>query len=95
MDNRRAIYIPFAQAVPKVATIDPNYCNMLKNGKCGVCAKVCSAGAIDYKQTDTFIEQEYGAIVAATASTPSIFPNSTNLPTARVRTWCPASSLSA
>ena len=29
------------------------------------------------------------------ASTPSIFPNSTNLPTARVRTWCPASSLSA
>ena len=31
MDNRRAIYIPFAQAVPKVATIDPNYCNMLKN----------------------------------------------------------------
>ena len=30
MDMRRAIYIPFAQAVPKVATIDPNYCNMLK-----------------------------------------------------------------
>ena len=24
LDNRRAIYIPFAQAVPKVATIDPN-----------------------------------------------------------------------
>ena len=70
MDNRRAIYIPFAQAVPKVATIDPNYCSMLKNGKCGVCAKVCSAGAIDYKQTDTFIEQEYGAIVAATGFNP-------------------------
>ena len=70
MDKRRAIYIPFAQAVPKVATIDPNYCNMLKNGKCGVCAKVCSAGAIDYKQTDTFIEQEYGAIVAATGFNP-------------------------
>ena len=43
---------------------------MLKNGKCGVCAKVCSAGAIDYKQTDTFIEQEYGAIVAATGFNP-------------------------
>ena len=70
LDTRRAIYIPFAQAVPKVATIDPNYCNMLKNGKCGVCAKVCSAGAIDYKQTDTFIEQEYGAIVAATGFNP-------------------------
>ncbi len=44
LDNRRAIYIPFAQAVPKVATIDANYCNMLKNGKCGVCAKVCHGG---------------------------------------------------
>ncbi|MFA6947788.1 MAG: NAD(P)-binding protein, partial [Eubacteriales bacterium] len=47
MDNRRAIYIPFAQAVPKVATIDPEYCTMLKTGKCGVCSKVCTAGAID------------------------------------------------
>lgn len=34
-DNRRAIYIPFAQAVPKKATIDPDYCTMLKTGKCG------------------------------------------------------------
>ena len=70
IDNRRAIYIPFAQAVPKVATIDPDHCNMLKNGKCGVCSKVCSAGAIDYKQTDTFIEEKYGAIVVATGFNP-------------------------
>ncbi len=70
MDNRRAIYIPFAQAVPKVATIDPDHCNMLKNGKCGVCSKVCTAGAIDYKQTDTFIEEKYGAIVVATGFNP-------------------------
>ena len=70
MDNRRAIYIPFAQAVPKVATIDPDHCNMLKNGKCGVCAKVCTAGAIDYKQKDEIIEEKYGAIVAATGFNP-------------------------
>ncbi len=70
MDNRRAIYIPFAQAVPKVATIDPNACNMLKNGKCGVCAKVCAAGAIDYTQKDEIIEEKYGAIVAATGFNP-------------------------
>ncbi len=70
MDNRRAIYIPFAQAVPKVATIDPNSCNMLKNGKCGVCAKVCAAGAIDYTQKDEIIEEKYGAIVAATGFNP-------------------------
>ena len=70
MDNRRAIYIPFAQAVPKIATIDADYCNMLKNGKCGVCSKICSAGAIDYKQTDEIIERQYGAIVVATGFNP-------------------------
>jgi len=70
MDNRHAIYIPFAQAVPKVATIDPNACNMIKNGKCGLCAKVCQAGAIDYKQKDEIIEEKYGAIVVATGFNP-------------------------
>ena len=70
MNNRRAIYIPFAQAVPKVATIDADYCHMLKNGKCGVCSKICSAGAIDYKQQDEYVEERYGAIVAATGFNP-------------------------
>lgn len=70
LDNRRAIYIPFAQAVPKVATIDPTYCTMMKTGKCGVCSKVCTAGAIDYQQRDEIIEEQYGAIVAATGFEP-------------------------
>jgi heterodisulfide reductase subunit A len=70
MDNRRAIYIPFAQAVPKVATIDADYCSMLKSGKCGVCAKVCTAGAINYQQKDEIIEEKYGAIVVATGFNP-------------------------
>ena len=70
MDNRRAIYIPFAQAVPKVATIDADYCTMLKTGKCGVCAKVCTAGAIDYEAKDEFIEEKYGAVVVATGFNP-------------------------
>ncbi len=70
LDNRRAIYIPFAQAVPKVATIDADYCTMLKSGKCGVCSKVCTAGAIDYQQKDELVEQQYGAIVVATGFNP-------------------------
>ena len=70
MDFRRAIYIPFAQAVPKVATIDADYCTMLKTGKCGVCSKVCTVGAIDYTQKDEIIEEKYGAIVAATGYNP-------------------------
>ncbi len=70
LDTRRAIYIPFAQAVPKVATIDADYCSMLTSGKCGVCSKVCAAGAIDYKQKDELIQREYGAIVVATGFNP-------------------------
>ena len=70
LDNRRAIYIPFAQAVPKIATIDADYCTMLKSGKCGVCSKVCTAGAINYKQTDELVEEKYGAIVVATGFNP-------------------------
>ena len=66
LDNKTAIYIPFPQAVPKVATIDPDYCLMLTKGKCGLCSKVCGTGAINYKDEDKFVEEEYGAIVAAT-----------------------------
>lgn len=70
LDNRRAIYIPFAQAVPKIATIDPNYCMKLREGKCGVCSMVCQAKAIDYNAKDTFLEEKYGAVVVATGYNP-------------------------
>ena len=70
LSEHRAISIPFAQAVPKVAVIDPDHCRMLQSGKCGVCAKVCTANAIDYRQQDAYVEEQYGAIVAATGFEP-------------------------
>ena len=70
LNTRTAIYIPFAQAIPNVACIDPEQCIKLKTGKCGVCSKVCTAGAIDYKQQDSFVEEQYGAIVVATGYNP-------------------------
>ena len=70
LDSRGAIYIPFAQAIPNVAVIDPEQCIKLKTGKCGLCEKVCTAGAIDYKQQDELIERKYGAIVVATGFKP-------------------------
>ena len=71
LDTRRAIYIPFAQAVPKVATIDADYCTMLKTGKCGVCSKVCTAGAIDYKQKDSSSRSSTAPSWWPRATTPS------------------------
>ena len=70
LSKRHAIYIPFPQAVPKKAAIDPNYCLKMKTGKCGLCSKICDAGAIDYEQKDEFIERDYGAIVVATGFNP-------------------------
>ena len=70
MNNRPAIYIPFAQAIPNVAVIDPEQCVKLKTGKCGLCQKVCTVGAIDYTQQDELMEREYGAIVVATGFKP-------------------------
>ena len=70
LNTRTAIYIPFAQAIPNVAVIDPTQCIKLKTGKCGICSTVCGAKAIDYTMQDTFIEREYGAIVVATGFKP-------------------------
>ena len=70
LNNRPAIYIPFAQAIPNVAVIDPEQCIKLKTGKCGICQKFCGAGAINYEQQDEFIERQYGAIVVATGFKP-------------------------
>ncbi len=70
LDTRPAIYIPFAQAIPNVAVIDPQQCIKLKTGKCGICQKFCGVGAIDYEQKDTFIDRQYGAIVVATGFKP-------------------------
>ncbi len=70
LGSRSAIYIPFAQAVPKVAVIDPDSCRMLKDGKCGLCSRVCGAKAIDYSQKDEITEEKYGAIAVATGIDP-------------------------
>ena len=75
LNTRPAIYIPFAQAIPNVAVIDPEQCIKLKTGKCGLCSMKCGVGAIDYKQQDTFVEREYGAIVVATGFKPISLEN--------------------
>ncbi len=61
-----AINIPFPQAIPKKAVIDPAVCRHFLKGKCGVCAKVCPSGAIDYDMTDAVVTESVGSIIAAT-----------------------------
>lgn len=66
MGATTAINIPFPQAIPKKAAITAGECRQLQGKKCGVCAKFCPTGAINYEQQDEFITLKVGAIVAAT-----------------------------
>ncbi|TVQ98462.1 MAG: CoB--CoM heterodisulfide reductase iron-sulfur subunit A family protein [Desulfovibrionales bacterium] len=61
-----AINIPFPQAIPKKAVIDPKFCIKLTKGKCGICAKICPTKAIVFDQREEIISESVGAIVAAT-----------------------------
>ncbi|MEW5920141.1 MAG: CoB--CoM heterodisulfide reductase iron-sulfur subunit A family protein [Bacillota bacterium] len=63
---RKAIYVPFPQAVPNIPVIDRDHCRWFSKKKCGVCKKVCPASAVDFEQSDVLIKQKYGAIVVAT-----------------------------
>ena len=42
---RKAIYIPFSNAIPQIALMDVENCSL-----CGKCAKVCPTNAVDYFQ---------------------------------------------
>jgi len=64
--KRKAIYIPFPQAVPAIATIDENACMYLKKGICRVCEKVCPAGAVDFDQKEEELSIEVSSIIVAT-----------------------------
>jgi heterodisulfide reductase subunit A len=64
--DRKAVYVPFPQAVPNKPVIDRDVCLWFTKGKCGVCRKLCPAEAIDYDQEDKIIEEEVGAILVAT-----------------------------
>ncbi|MEM2319521.1 MAG: hydrogenase iron-sulfur subunit [Candidatus Bathyarchaeia archaeon] len=58
---RKAIYIPFPQAVPMVYNIDINQCI-----QCYKCVEVCAPKAIDFSQKPVDVELEVGAIILAT-----------------------------
>jgi heterodisulfide reductase subunit A2 len=65
---RKAIYIPFPQAVPNAYLIDETKCTyILSEGtKCGVCAKKCPKECINLNETDHIIDIEVGNIILAT-----------------------------
>ena len=71
MAMRRAIYIPFPQAVPLKAVVDKESCLLLSKGKCKkACIEACKAEAIRFDQKEEVIEREIGSIIVATGYDP-------------------------
>lgn len=66
LTGRRAIFMPFAQAIPATYTLDESACLGLNPVVCGKCADVCEAQAINYDVKPKTQEIDVGAIVLAT-----------------------------
>jgi len=68
LGKRKPVYLPFPQATPLVALIDPDTCIQLKTGKCKkTCIEACGdRKAIDFEQEAEIKEIEVGTIILAT-----------------------------
>ena len=58
---RKAVYIPFSNAIPQIAMIDVEHCML-----CGKCEKVCPTEAIDYFQKPVDFTINAKTVVLAT-----------------------------
>lgn len=65
LKERKAIYIPFPQAVPGVYFLDKESCLHWTEG-CTICSEKCPKEAISYDVEEAEIDLTVGAIVAAT-----------------------------
>jgi len=71
LGKRGAIYIPFDQAVPLKAVVDPNRCLTVLGKKCKQpCLKACDRGAIDFQMEETYVDLRVGAVILATGYDP-------------------------
>jgi len=58
LEKRKAIYLPFPQAIPRSYVIDPATCT-----RCGECVKVCSPEAIDLDMAEQRHTLAAGAVI--------------------------------
>jgi heterodisulfide reductase subunit A len=64
--SRKAVYLPFPQAVPSSYILDMNNCLGNNPIACGKCADVCEKKCIDYDDQDELVNIEVGVVIAAT-----------------------------
>jgi heterodisulfide reductase subunit A len=68
---RKAIYIPFPQAVPNKYLIDADSCRYVQTGKCSNCVKFCPVeNCINLDEKDQEVDITVGNIIVATGFKP-------------------------
>ena len=65
LSSRKAIYIPFPQAVPCSYILNMDDCLGNNPIACGKCADVCDKQAISYDDRDEIVTREVGAVIVA------------------------------
>jgi len=63
--SRKAVYIPFPQAVPCSYILNMDDCLGNNPIACGKCAEACEKRAIDYDDRDEVITRQVGAVIVA------------------------------
>jgi heterodisulfide reductase subunit A len=63
--KRKAIYVPYSQAVPLKYAIDQENCIYFKKGKCRACEKFCTAGAIHFDDVEKELTLTVGSLILA------------------------------
>ncbi len=64
--SRKAIYIPFPQAVPSAYILDMKNCLGNNPIACGKCADACDKKCINYDDHDELVNIEVGVVIVAT-----------------------------
>ena len=65
LEKRKAIYVPYAQAVPLKYAIDRDHCIYFQKGKCKACEKFCPTNAIKFEDSESTKSLKVGSIVLA------------------------------
>ena len=66
LSSRKAIYIPFPQAVPAAYLINLEECLGDVPIACGKCQQACEKKCIDFDMHDEFLELDVGVVIVAT-----------------------------
>jgi heterodisulfide reductase subunit A len=63
LSKRKAVYVPYPQAVPLKYAIDKDRCIYFQKGKCKACEKFCPVGAIKFDDKEEDVSLKVGAII--------------------------------